>query len=71
LTWPGHQFPPPIEARGGLKVLWLGNVTISKGIQYLVEAARLLQSDNIEFSWPVLSIFPVKPSGPFLRTSRF
>jgi hypothetical protein len=44
-----HHLPPPIEARGNLKVLWLGNVTIGKGIQYLVEAARLLQRDNIEF----------------------
>jgi len=60
----GHQFPPPIEARGGLKVLWLGNVTISKGIQYLVEAARLLQSDNIEF----LLAGPLYISGEAVRS---
>jgi glycosyltransferase involved in cell wall biosynthesis len=42
---PGH----PVDARGPLKVLWLGTLTLRKGIQYLVEAARLLQKDSIEF----------------------
>lgn len=39
----------PVLARGTLKVLWLGSVILRKGIQYLVEAARLLQTRNIEF----------------------
>lgn len=39
----------PVDARGPLKVLWLGTLTLRKGIQYLVEAARLLQKDSIEF----------------------
>src|SRR5208283_3833816 len=44
-----NRLPPPVEPVGTLKVLWLGNVLISKGIQYLVEAARLLQREDIEF----------------------
>lgn len=37
--------------RGGraLRVLWLGSVILRKGIQYLVEAARLLMNTGIEF----------------------
>jgi glycosyltransferase involved in cell wall biosynthesis len=46
-----HHWTPgqPVNARGPLKVLWLGTLTLRKGIQYLVEAARLLQRDSIEF----------------------
>jgi glycosyltransferase involved in cell wall biosynthesis len=43
------ELPPPIEAKGALKVLWLGNIILSKGIQYLVQAARLLETQKIEF----------------------
>jgi len=32
-----------------LQVLWLGNVIIRKGIQYLVEAARLLVNEPVQF----------------------
>lgn len=32
-----------------LKVLWLGNVALGKGIHYLIEAARLLEDEPIEF----------------------
>jgi glycosyltransferase involved in cell wall biosynthesis len=39
----------PIDARGPLKVLWLGGINLRKGIQYLVGAARLLQRESIEF----------------------
>jgi len=38
-----------VSAEGTLKVLWLGSVILRKGIQYLVEAARRLQGQNIEF----------------------
>ena len=38
-----------VRADGNLKVLWLGSVILRKGIQYLVEAARRLQNQNIEF----------------------
>lgn len=41
--------PPPVHPAGGLKVLWLGSVILRKGIQYLIEAARLLGDENIEF----------------------
>ena len=44
-----NHFAQPVEARETLKVLWLGNVIVSKGIQYLVEAARLLEGRDIEF----------------------
>jgi glycosyltransferase involved in cell wall biosynthesis len=39
----------PVRAVGPLKVLWLGSVILRKGIQYLVEAARLLQTEAVEF----------------------
>jgi glycosyltransferase involved in cell wall biosynthesis len=45
---PDH-FVEPIEPTGNLKVLWLGSVILRKGIQYLVEAAKLLRNQNIEF----------------------
>lgn len=32
-----------------IRILWLGQVNIRKGIQYLVEAARLLLEENVEF----------------------
>lgn len=44
-----HPETPPIKAEGTLKVLWLGNIILSKGIPYLVEAARMLQKKNIQF----------------------
>lgn len=40
---------PPVNPRGTLKALWLGSVILRKGIQYLVEAARLLKNQPIEF----------------------
>jgi hypothetical protein len=39
----------PVNPVGPLRVLWLGSVILRKGIQYLVEAARLLQKQTIEF----------------------
>jgi len=36
-------------SRGPLKVLWLGQVNVRKGIHYLLEAARLLEHEKIEF----------------------
>jgi len=39
----------PVEAKGRLKVLWLGSLILRKGIQYLIDAARLLQDRDIEF----------------------
>lgn len=40
----------PVNAREPLSVLSLGNVTLGKGVQYLFEAARLLQSENVSFT---------------------
>src|ERR1019366_1805330 len=34
---------------GGLRVLWLGQVNLRKGIHYLMQAARLLERENIHF----------------------
>lgn len=39
----------PVNPKGDLKVLWLGSVILRKGIQYLIEAARMLESQKIEF----------------------
>ena len=47
------QWAPDLDARaprsGPLKVLWLGSVCLRKGIQYLVEAARRLLHEPVEF----------------------
>jgi glycosyltransferase involved in cell wall biosynthesis len=40
----------PDRARSAtLRVLWLGQVNVRKGIHYLIEAARLLQTEHVEF----------------------
>lgn len=39
----------PVKAEGTLQVLWLGSLILRKGIQYLAEAARLLQCAPVEF----------------------
>lgn len=44
-----EALPPPVRATGRLKVIWLGSVILRKGIQYLIEAARALMGENIEF----------------------
>jgi len=46
---PHDHMPEPVNTDGNLKVMWLGSVILRKGIQYLVEAARRLQNQNIEF----------------------
>ena len=38
------------NSRGKLRVLWLGSVILRKGIQYLIEAARLVAQGPIEFT---------------------
>ena len=40
----------PMNPEGSLRILWLGNVILRKGIQYLAEAARRLQKHNVEFT---------------------
>ncbi len=37
------------ESELPLRVLWLGQVNVGKGIHYLMEAARLLESENVHF----------------------
>ena len=62
----GGPLAEPIEARGDLKVLWLGSVNLRKGVQYLIDAARMLQERKIQFllagpleiSNPVVSALP-------------
>ena len=48
----GAQAPPTTDNRQPttlpLRVLWLGNVALGKGIQYLVDAARLLADEPVE-----------------------
>lgn len=39
----------PVNPEGPLKVIWLGSIILRKGVQYLVEAARLLKNEKIEF----------------------
>jgi glycosyltransferase involved in cell wall biosynthesis len=39
--------PDPVPSDRPLRVLWLGTVSVSKGIQYLVEAARLLSAHPV------------------------
>lgn len=49
---PPSGIPARAPRRAGepLRVLFLGQVILRKGIQYLFEAARLLQGENISFS---------------------
>ncbi len=54
----------PINPQGPLKVLWLGSVILRKGIQYLVEAARMLEKQGVEF----LLAGPVGISASAIRT---
>jgi len=44
-----NHVPEAINPEGPLKVLWLGSVILRKGIQYLVEAARKLERQKVEF----------------------
>ena len=37
------------DARRSLRILWLGQVNVRKGIHYLMDAARLLQDENVHF----------------------
>jgi len=65
---PAISVPPePKPPRGDetLQVLWLGSVLLRKGIQYLIEAARLLEREKIEF----LIAGPVGISADALRTA--
>jgi glycosyltransferase involved in cell wall biosynthesis len=39
----------PTQPQGSLQVLWLGSVILRKGIQYLVDAARVLAGHDVEF----------------------
>lgn len=52
LAYEGHVMSrvQPLGASPRLKVLFLGQVILRKGIQYLIEAARLLQNEMVEFS---------------------
>ena len=45
----GTQPPARSPHRGPLRVLWLGTVSLRKGIPYLLEAARLLEGSEVRF----------------------
>ncbi len=50
LAWEGHAVAPrEPRANHPLTVLWVGNVNLTKGIQYLIEAAKLLCETDIRF----------------------
>ena len=49
LDLPGEKERPGSKPEGKLKVLWLGSIILRKGIQYLVQAARLLEREGVEF----------------------
>lgn len=53
LAYEPHETPQerrPTPKGKPLQVLWLGSVILRKGIQYLIEAARLLSDRSIHFS---------------------
>lgn len=50
LDAPRRKPRPELTHSAGLKVLWLGSVILRKGIQYLAEAAKLLEGSRIEFT---------------------
>lgn len=43
------ESPKVRESQTPLRVLWLGQVNVRKGIHHLIEAARLLERENIQF----------------------
>jgi hypothetical protein len=45
----GLRARPPIGGTGPLRVLFLGQVILRKGIQYLIEAARRMQDQPVHF----------------------
>jgi hypothetical protein len=49
---PPHDVGPASkrESSPRLRVLWIGSVNLRKGIQYLIEAAKLLRGGDIEFT---------------------
>ncbi|MCS4047508.1 glycosyltransferase involved in cell wall biosynthesis [Salinibacter ruber] len=53
LAYDASGMEPNLDGRftreGPLRVLWLGRVNLRKGIQYLVEAAKQLEGDSLEF----------------------
>lgn len=46
---PKHPAPFPFSSLRPLRVLWLGQVILRKGIQYLLQAARLLADEKVQF----------------------
>ena len=50
LDLPRGRLLPELPQSGRLNVLWLGSLILRKGIQYLAEAARLLERTGIEFT---------------------
>lgn len=51
-----HKASTPIEVKSRqpnepLKVLWLGTLCLRKGFPYAVEAARMLESENVTFTF--------------------
>jgi glycosyltransferase involved in cell wall biosynthesis len=52
LAYEMSEGSPPVPKRrdgGKTRVLWLGAVSLGKGVAYLVEAARLLRDEPVEF----------------------
>ncbi|MBO0720554.1 MAG: glycosyltransferase family 4 protein [Blastocatellia bacterium] len=45
----GSSSPPFGRSQDNLRILWLGQVNLRKGIPYLLEAARLLSSERVHF----------------------
>jgi glycosyltransferase involved in cell wall biosynthesis len=58
-----HHSTTPV--RSPLRVLWLGQVILRKGIQYLIEAARLLQGENVRFE----VVGPIGISGQAVKSA--
>lgn len=43
------SWPPPQHGEGAIRVLFLGQVNVRKGIYYLLAAARLLEGERVHF----------------------
>lgn len=66
---PPDIVPPRVRSESGgrpLLVLWLGTVSLRKGIPYLLEAARLVLNENVKFvvAGPVLISPTIVGSAP-------
>jgi glycosyltransferase involved in cell wall biosynthesis len=74
VSYPAQQIPIATDARRGrapgvdrpLRILFLGTLQLRKGVQYLLQAKRLLRGENVTFRL----VGPSQLADPVMRTLR-